>query len=122
MVKRESTIKVLSALAISKIDRLESRVGLSIEFDDFIADDDKKDIAHLNLVIIGDICNEILNRQEDVDYMYVLSHAKLLKNVYKFWDKIAHGYDTLDWKLIHNVLKYDLPNIKTMFNDMIDGN
>ncbi|NPV43618.1 MAG: DUF86 domain-containing protein [Firmicutes bacterium] len=134
MVKREVILKKTNLIRYH-LGRIKSKSSVSME--QFLKDEDIKDIVCHNLFIvlqyIIDICNHIIadeGMKEPVflsDIADILAKEKVireelivpLKNMIRLRNLLAHQYGDIDFKAIYNITKYNLKDIYVFLDDII---
>jgi len=110
--KRDWRLFVTDILkSINKIERYVE----SITFEQFIGDDMRRDAVVRNLEIIGEAANqipeEIQERYSDIPW----------KSIIGFRNRLAHGYFVIDYKIVWEIVKNDIPLMKRKM-EMIEVN
>ncbi|TYP53764.1 type VII toxin-antitoxin system HepT family RNase toxin [Thermosediminibacter litoriperuensis] len=134
MVRKEIISKKINSIRFH-LDRIISKSNISLE--QFLRNDDVKDIVCHNLFIvlqyIIDICNHIISdegMEEPVflsDMADILAKEKVireelvkpLKSMIGLRNLLAHQYGDIDFKTIYNIVKYDLKDVYVFLEDII---
>lgn len=74
-------------------------------YDEFMGNDDLKEIVCFNLFQIGELVKNLsqnfINVYNDVPW----KHIKGMR------DRIVHGYGTIDFEIVWNTIRKDIPNL-----------
>ena len=118
------------------LDRIVLKSNISL--DEFLNDDDTKDIVCHNLFIllqnIIDICSHIISDEGMEEPAYfsdmadILTKEKVirgdlkqpLKNMMGLRNIIAHQYGDIDFKIIYKIVKDDLKDVYRFLEDIIN--
>lgn len=135
MVKRDIISRKVNLIRYH-LDRILLKSNISI--DDFLKDEDTRDIICHNLFIllqnIIDICSHIIsddNMEEPIyfsDMADILYREKViredliqpLKNMIGLRNIIAHQYGDLDFNIIYKIVKNDLRDVYVFLEDIIN--
>lgn len=120
MVKKTTTIPMLIEIINKRIERLEQTIS-KVSFDQYSVDADAQDIIERNLSIIGDVCNEILIRNNIDKHKIIETHREFLVKVYELRNKLNHGYDHVDNNIVFNVATKELKSIKIVIRSIKDA-
>lgn len=114
MVKKETTIPMLTEIALTKIARIIEKVK-GVSFEQFSESQDIRDIVERNLEIVGDICNEVTIRNKIENISVVRQYEKLFSEVYKFRTKLTHGYDSTDKSIVYHSATVEILELKRAY-------
>lgn len=135
MVNREIISKKVNLIRYH-LDRIVLKSNISL--DEFLNDDDTKDIVCHNLFIllqnIIDICSHIISDEGMEEPAYfsdmadILTKEKVirgdlkqpLKNMMGLRNIIAHQYGDIDFKIIYKIVKDDLKDVYRFLEDIIN--
>lgn len=74
----------------------------------FMGDELVQDAVIRNIEIIGEAANNILR----LDPGFAAQHADIpWQLMYTMRNRVTHGYDTLDWKIVWQTIRIDLPGL-----------
>jgi len=134
MVRREIISKKVNLIRYH-LERITSKSNISLE--EFLSNDDVKDIICHNLFIVLqyviDICNHIIADEGMEEPLYLSDMAdilakekvirrelvKPLKGMIGLRNLLAHQYGDLDFKEIYNIVKNDLKDVNAFLEDII---
>lgn len=95
------------------IDKIES-VGNNTTFDDFIRDYRIHDIAMYNFIIVGEAASRISNSFKENNKTVEWHKLRGMRN------HLAHSYDEIDYQIIWETIKNDLPILKNQIIILLD--
>ena len=97
--------KSLLNLIIKRSNRILGKVnGLSL--DEFISNDDYKEIICFNIFQIGELAHSLSNE-------FFIAHNLIpWKQTIGMRNKIVHGYDTIDYEIVYNTALVDIKHLK----------
>ena len=85
----------------------------NLSYDDFVKDNKTKDAVVRNLEIIGEAANQIpLNirkRYKDIPWVQIIG----LRH------RLIHGYFVVDYDIVWNIIKKELPDLKTKIKEIL---
>ncbi len=93
--------------AISRIARYTEGLDEAL----FLANDLVQDAVIRNIEIIGEASRNILR----VDPNFARAHSEIpWQVIYTMRNRIAHGYDTVDWEIVWQTVQRDLPRLRPL--------
>jgi len=134
MVRKEIISKKVNLIRYH-LERITSKSSISLE--DFLSNDDVKDIICHNLFIVLqyviDICNHIISDEgmEEPTFLSdmadILAKEKVirkelvkpLKGMMGLRNLLAHQYGDIDFKEIYHIAKNDLSDVYTFLEDVV---
>ena len=89
------------------IERIQ-RYTANVTEETFISDELVQDAVVRNIEIIGEAAKNI----QRVDPEFASQHEEIPWQVmYAMRNRLSHGYDTIDYEVVWNLIKEDLPNL-----------
>lgn len=99
---------------ISAIDSIEKFVeGMS--FDDLLSDDKTSSAVIRKFEVIGEATKHIPDRLRDIH------HDVPWKRMAGMRDRLIHGYFGIDFKLLWDTIKIEIPQLKTKLQEILKG-
>lgn len=117
MVKKTTTIPMLLDIILRNILEIEDFTS-NVDFDTYNKSTMMKKACERNLYTIGDSCNEIVLRQERENVELNDEILDVFSDVYSFRVILGHGYDTIDDKIVFNIIDKDLSNFKSVIEKL----
>ena len=115
MVKRETTIPILLNIIEERLVAILA-YSKNLSFENYLSSRLLRQASRKDLEDIGDACKEIIDRLDSEKFSLEKDEIKYFREFYAFRAKSTHGYDSLDFKVIFETIKVDIPRFKKMFD------
>lgn len=113
MTKHNNTIYLHHI--IDSINKIDNYID-DYNFDEFITDEMLVDAVLRNFEIIGEASNNLSDDFKD-------NHATIdFRSAVSIRNRLIHGYDDVDFKIVWNTIKKDLPKMKKEIKKILDNN
>lgn len=117
MVKRETTIPILLSIIEERLIAILA-YSKDLSFEKYLSNRLIRQASRKDLEDIGDACKEIIEKSDSEKFSLEKEEIKFFKELYAFRAKSTHGYDSLDFKIIFEAIKVDIPRFKKMFDEI----
>ena len=92
---------------VEAIERVQ-RYTTSMTEQGFLQDEMTQDAVVRNIEVIGEAAKNI----QQVDPDFSSKHAEIpWQVIYAMRNRLSHGYDTIDYEIVWNLIQNDLPNL-----------
>jgi uncharacterized protein with HEPN domain len=98
-------------IAIDKIDE----VANAVEFEVFMQDYKIHDVVMYNFIIVGEASNRISDEFKQTHNSVEWHKLRGMRN------HLAHSYDEIDYKVVWETIKNDLPQLKKQIQNIIQN-
>jgi len=87
--------------------------GCHHSFEEFDRDEIRKWAVYSQIMILGEAANRVSKGIQQAHSQIPWRKIISMRNV------LVHGYDEVDWKIVWNTLKSDLPELKSIIAGLI---
>lgn len=113
MVKKTTTIPMLLDIILNRIERLD-RYTRDLSFEDYSENEIIRDACERNIEVIGEIAKDLFKKANGTQLSVLNKYKRQLLITYETKNRLTHGYDDINNKIMFSIYKNDLTEFKKL--------